>query len=139
MQLPRVVIAVTAFVIGALIAIPALTRTATQTRANIRPTATVTPPTGPAPRPTGSVSQSPRPGPTATVTVTPQPGVNVVMPSSISIQVAGGSGDKSAWAAAAGSLLAGIGSALGVPVAFAAYRRKHEAPEQADQTSPAEE
>ncbi|MBA8951304.1 hypothetical protein ACFQU9_00555 [Actinomadura namibiensis] len=75
MQLPRVVIAAVFFVIGALIAIPALMRTTGESRASGAPGATTTSPTGSptgtSPTPT-STRTSPSPTPTRTTTTPPR-------------------------------------------------------------------
>ncbi|MFC9969801.1 hypothetical protein ACFVH6_02735 [Spirillospora sp. NPDC127200] len=103
MQLPRVVIAAVFFVIGALIAIPALMETTGESRASGAPTATTSAPTptgtgtggGPTPTPTRTTAppspthsasptattKPPTPSPTRTTTGPPQP----VQPLSVTV------------------------------------------------------
>ncbi|HEV7932231.1 MAG TPA: hypothetical protein VGP70_07935 [Actinomadura sp.] len=73
MQLPRVVIAVVFFVIGALIAIPALTRTATTSRASGTPTPTGSPTPATTPSGSGTAGASGTPAPSTTSGRRPTP------------------------------------------------------------------
>lgn len=123
--LHRVVIAAVFFVVGMLIAIPALMKSYQPAAGSVH--MGQSPSLRPAPTPGGSISE---PSPVATVTVTPTTAaVSIVMPTSIGIKVDDGGDKKSAIWTALGSFLAGAG-ALGMALATYASRQKAQPEEQ---------